>query len=229
MAYTEVTASGYNNSPPPDDGTNTSSNRVSWTKIKTGLFDPLKAAIDTINTNIGSAVLLQDTAVATLETSISTLSSLVANLSTTLGAPQGTAKLFRQTTPPTGWTKGTSFDDYALRLVTGTASSGGSTAFTSVFTARTITSSNMPNHNHSFSDSSSVSFSSATTFLDDVSDDTTTGDAAGSSTRITNVADDEHKTPSGTYSFSTTTSSAGSGSSWDFAVQYVDTIYATKS
>jgi hypothetical protein len=51
--------------------------------------------------------------------------------------PSGTSMLFAQTAAPTGWTKSTSHDNKALRVVSGTASSGGSTAFTSVFTSRT--------------------------------------------------------------------------------------------
>ena len=58
--------------------------------------------------------------------------------------PVGTAMLFVQTAAPTGWTKGVTHNDKALRLVTGTASSGGTTAFTSVFTSRTILQANLP-------------------------------------------------------------------------------------
>jgi hypothetical protein len=51
--------------------------------------------------------------------------------------PSGTAMLFVQTSAPTGWTKSTTHDNKALRVVSGAASSGGSTAFTSVFASRT--------------------------------------------------------------------------------------------
>ena len=51
--------------------------------------------------------------------------------------PSGTKMLFQQTSAPTGWTKQTSHNNKALRVVSGSASSGGSTAFTSVFTSRT--------------------------------------------------------------------------------------------
>ena len=49
----------------------------------------------------------------------------------------GTAMLFAQTAAPTGWTKSTTHNDKALRVVSGTAGSGGSTAFTTVFASRT--------------------------------------------------------------------------------------------
>ena len=59
----------------------------------------------------------------------------------------GTRLSFQQTAAPTGWTKVTdaTYNNAAFRMVTGTASTGGSTAFTSVFTARTIIRSDLPN------------------------------------------------------------------------------------
>lgn len=47
--------------------------------------------------------------------------------------PSGTAMLFQQTAAPTGWTKQTTHNNKALRVVTGTAGSGGSSAFTTAF------------------------------------------------------------------------------------------------
>jgi hypothetical protein len=47
--------------------------------------------------------------------------------------PSGTAMLFQQTSAPTGWTKQTTHNNKALRVVSGTASSGGTTAFTTAF------------------------------------------------------------------------------------------------
>lgn len=47
--------------------------------------------------------------------------------------PSGTAMLFAQTSAPTGWTKSTTHNNKALRLVSGTAGSGGSAAFTTAF------------------------------------------------------------------------------------------------
>jgi len=62
--------------------------------------------------------------------------------------PTGTLMLFQQTAAPTGWTKQTTHNDKALRVVSGTASSGGATAFTSVFNAAggstTLTTSHLP-------------------------------------------------------------------------------------
>ena len=53
--------------------------------------------------------------------------------------PSGTAMLFAQTSAPTGWTKSTAHDNKALRLVSGTAGSGGSAAFTTAFGTPTVT------------------------------------------------------------------------------------------
>ena len=74
--------------------------------------------------------------------------------------PSGTLMLFQQTAAPTGWTKQTTHNDKTLRVVSGTASSGGSTAFTSVFTSRTpagtvgnttLSASQLGNHTHAYS------------------------------------------------------------------------------
>lgn len=51
----------------------------------------------------------------------------------------GTLMLFQQTAAPTGWTKQTTHNDKALRVVSGTASSGGTTAFSTVFANQTPT------------------------------------------------------------------------------------------
>jgi hypothetical protein len=52
----------------------------------------------------------------------------------------GTVTVFNQTSAPTGWTKDTSnYDNSALRLVTGTASTGGSVNFVTAFASQTPT------------------------------------------------------------------------------------------
>ena len=74
----------------------------------------------------------------------------------------GTALVFAQTAAPTGWTKSTTHNDKALRVVSGSASSGGSVAFTTAFasqavagtnasgavSAHTLTTAEMPSHDH---------------------------------------------------------------------------------
>lgn len=77
--------------------------------------------------------------------------------------PSGTVMLFQQTSAPTGWTKLTTHNNKALRIVSGTVGSGGTTAFTSIFGAgktagsHALTISEMPVHNHSASSGSAGS------------------------------------------------------------------------
>jgi hypothetical protein len=73
------------------------------------------------------------------------------------GFPAGTRMSFQQTSSPTGWTKDTTaaINDSMIRLVTGSASSGGTTAFStwSAVTATgatTLDTTQIPSHSHSF-------------------------------------------------------------------------------
>ena len=52
--YTSQTISGYNSSPPPDDGTQTAANQLSWAKHKTKLSDPVKTLAESINTAVSA-------------------------------------------------------------------------------------------------------------------------------------------------------------------------------
>lgn len=80
--------------------------------------------------------------------------------------PSGTVGLYYQASAPTGWTQVTTLNDYALRIVnTSGGGTGGTTAFSSVFTnqtptisggtltasigATTLSVSQMPSHTHS--------------------------------------------------------------------------------
>lgn len=113
--YTSVTVSGYNASPPSDDGSTDASNKVRWSFIKTKLTDPLNTAIASINANVNTAV-----------------DSLNANI-----IEGGTIMLFMQTAAPTGWTKDTTtegLNNTALRLTTGAVGSRiTQSGFTTVF------------------------------------------------------------------------------------------------
>jgi len=50
----------------------------------------------------------------------------------------GTLMLFQQTSAPTGWTKQTTHDNKALRVVSGSASSGGTQGFTTAFASQAV-------------------------------------------------------------------------------------------
>jgi hypothetical protein len=51
---------------------------------------------------------------------------------------QGATMLFVQTSAPTGWTKDTTYNDSALRVVSGSVSSGGSVNFSTALVNRTV-------------------------------------------------------------------------------------------
>ena len=53
--YTSVAISGYDSSPPPDDGSKTAANKLEWAKHKTKHSDPLKTLSEGINTNVLAA------------------------------------------------------------------------------------------------------------------------------------------------------------------------------
>lgn len=136
----------------------------------------------------------------------------------------GTVMLFQQTAAPTGWTKLVVLNDYALRVTTGTVSSGGSTAFSTVFARTstdsfTLTTNEMPSHNHTASDSGHTHSTGFT-----VTGGGTIGFAAGGSGTSTT-------TGSGTASISVGSTGSGGGHSHaiDTRVLFVDVILASKS
>ena len=169
--------------------------------------------------------------------------------------PAGTRILFQQTAAPTGWTKDTSQDDKALRVVSGTAGSGGSTSFTNVFTSRTpagsignttdtgaigsttstgvvgsttLSTAEMPAHSHS------------TGFLQNTNTATTgSANRLGGSGATVSIATDSigssgshtHSLAMNAHSHTLSMNAHGhsfTGSAMDFAVQYVDVIIAQK-
>lgn len=88
-------------------------------------------------------------AIADGGTGQTTASAALSALGGEPGYASGTAMLFQQTSAPTGYTKGVSHNDKALRVVTGAAGSGGSSAFSTVFgktatDGTTLTNSHLP-------------------------------------------------------------------------------------
>jgi len=53
--YTDVTVLNYNDDAPSDDGTAVPSNQVKWATVKDEVGDPLKTAIESVNTNVDAA------------------------------------------------------------------------------------------------------------------------------------------------------------------------------
>ena len=71
----------------------------------------------------------------------------------------GTIMLFENTSAPTSWTKITTFNDTTCRVISGSISNGGSTAFSSIFTTRSATG------GASGSGTATISWNSATSSL----------------------------------------------------------------
>ena len=141
--------------------------------------------------------------------------------------PTGTVMLFAQTSAPTGWTKNTSTgNDSALRLVTGSVSTGGSVAFSTVFVSNravnitsvsgsigntTLSTPQIPSHTHSFpTNTDAILAGSRVLPADTFSGFTVTSSATGGG-------------GSHTHPLSV---SSGAGDV-NIAVQYVDVIRAT--
>lgn len=100
--------------------------------------------------------------------------------------PAGTKMLFQQTAAPTGWTKDTTHDNKALRVVSGAAASGGSMGFDAAFASArglsgtvgstTLTTTQIPSHTHSYN------------ITDDAVGGTFGGSGAGSKSATTGAA-----------------------------------------
>jgi hypothetical protein len=115
----------------------------------------IKATILASFPNIAGAVTATHTVLNGLDARVQSLEDAFAS---------GTKMLFQQSTAPTGWTKDTTHDDKALRVVTGTAGSGGTNAFSTLdataagtvnssisgsTAGHTLTISQIPSHTHS--------------------------------------------------------------------------------
>ena len=159
--------------------------------------------------------------------------------------PAGTAMLFAQTAAPTGWTKSTTHDNKALRVVSGSASSGGSVAFTTAFASQSVTGTNtpyaltaaeIPAHTHTATSTDAghthASAPAGSSFGVVIGASAYAQIGSGGATLYASGA-----TASGTASITTTIANTGgggghthsfTGTAIDLAVQYVDVIIATK-
>ena len=210
------------------DGSNTVVGNIPMGSHKlTGLSD---GSASTDSVALGQVHLLDgsNTATAALDMGSYKIESLATGTADTDAATtaqvegileSGTIMLFVQTSAPTGWTKSTTYNNNALRVVSGTASYGGTATFTSVFTARTITTANMPTHTHAVTDPGHYH-----------SVDANLNTPADTSTGVLTDFRRYPHTGSNTTTATTgiTLGNAGSGTPMDFAVQYVDCIIATR-
>lgn len=160
-----------------------------------------------------------------------TPASLGSVLTNKLYAPSGTRMIFNQTSAPTGWTKDTGLDNYALRIVSGTVGTGGSVNFSTLFgrtatDAKTLSSSELPVITPTFTGSAMAGHAhtiAVSSQNETISVGATAMTLPGGSTSTDSVS---AGTPAGTIS------SFGSGSSFtmaiDMRVKYADVIIAQK-
>jgi hypothetical protein len=147
----------------------------------------------------------------------------------------GSLVTFQQTSAPTSWTKQITHDNKALRVVSGTATPGGSTAFTSVFASRTpagsvsvsvsggsvgnttLTTPQIPSHTHPAGGGGSGSAAGPTPSSSvGTGQQSETGSAGGGGSH--------------THPFTVGSASGSfSGTALDFAVAYVDIIICSKN
>jgi hypothetical protein len=154
------------------------------------------------------------------------------------GFDAGTVMIFNQTAAPTGWTKNTTTGNQnALRVVTGTASSGGSVDFTTAFASQTpsgsvsvtissisgsagnttLSTPQIPSHTHPIP---VLNFSGCNQF----------SAGSGGTNPLTSGATGGGGAHSHPFSFSSGTGSGTfSGNAINLAVKYVDVIRATKN
>lgn len=181
--------------------------------------------------------------------------TLPAVTSTVDAFPSGTVLVFAQTAAPTGWTKSTTHNDKALRVVSGAASSGGSVAFTTAFAsqavagtvgATTLDASQIPSHTHTGTTSAAGShnhqtgnpdtgggayFGTATASSGSASNrDALVGGLINNATYVTSTVGNH------THTFTSDATGGGgshthsfTGTAINLAVQYVDVILATKN
>jgi microcystin-dependent protein len=164
------------------------------------------------------------------------------------GFGAGTVMLFAQTAAPTGWTKDTSnYNNSGLRVVTGTASTGGSVDFTTAFASQTpsgtvsvsgsagnttLTTPQIPSHSHTlrFTGYAASTTISTTNFLiKTVGGPTNAEVGSPAPQQVNNTSMIQPAGGGGSHSHPLTISSATfSGDAINLAVKYVDVIRATK-
>lgn len=156
--------------------------------------------------------------------------------------PAGTKMLFMQTAAPTGWTKDTTHNDKMLRIVSGTAGSGGSAALSTAWTSvalsgtvagHTLTVTELPAHTHSgTTGGQSANHTHSYTGPFTAGGNDTSGGSDNDGAGTTGYASNDH-----THSF-TTDGGTGGGASHNHGLimnaftvtpAYVDAIICTKS
>lgn len=148
------------------------------------------------------------------------------------GFAAGTRWFFAQSTAPTGWTKDTTnYNNHTLRVVTGSASTGGSVDFTSAFVSQAVNGS---------VDASGISFGNYTLVTNDIPSHThvytdmsqgggPTSAGGGSNSYNTATGNTLAEGGGGAHGHSASGSPTFTGTAINLAVKYLDIITATKN
>ena len=192
-------------------------------------FPNITGAITATHTELNSLVDLFDS-VTTTATQFNYLNSTtgVAGGGTVIDMlASGTLMTFQQTSAPTGWTKQTTHNNKALRVVSGTASSGGTDNFSTVFAntstdSYTLLEADIPAHTHG---SAGAHTHGLPVFSGEGSSNVISGYSSNQNPNFILTSDS-----SGTH---THTSFGGDGGHShglsNFDIQYVDLIIASKN
>jgi len=160
--------------------------------------------------------------------------------------PTGTRMTFNQTTAPTGWTKDSAaaYNDATIRTTTGSVSTGGTRAFSTVFTDFLLARNQLPNANATVSgnaiggshDHFSFNTGSTAAFVTPVTSPTRTGAIIGGPYSIAGAAATPTvglTSPSGSLTIPLTATASLNGGvtqqDLGFDVKYIDMIVAAKS
>lgn len=193
----------------------------------------IKAAIKASFPNVAGAMTATHTVLNGLDGRVSALEG-------TVPAPTGTKMVFAQSAAPTGWTKDTTHNDKTIRVVTGTASSGGSNSFSSAFSNitpsgsvttsvtgsvqnHTLTEAQIPAHSHSMGSNSRVQLGY---------DNGTAYSGKWTSNSHGNITYSTQNTGGGqahNHGWNGTATSSFTGNTINLDVQYVDVIICTKN
>ncbi len=140
--------------------------------------------------------------------------------------PIGTLMLFQQTAAPTGWTKQTTHNNKALRVVSGAAGSAGTSPFTTVFglqatNAHTLTVAQTPAHTHG----------SGGAHTHPITNARATGAGAGAidGSATSGTGDAVTVDSDGAHTHTSVGSGSGHSHNIELRVQYVDLIIASKN
>lgn len=204
------------------------------TKTSTGIKDVITLAID--GTEARARVAAPGAAVPGNDLDIAN-KKYVDDSVTGSVFPSGTLMLFQQTLAPTGWTKQTTHNNKALRVVSGTVGSGGNTAFTTVFGAgksvgdHALSATQVPNHNHSASFAGVALPVHKHHTLGDITTQSVgpLGGGGGAINATSVTTEVSAGTPAGTVTVVGTTGGGGSHNhTLSMDLQYVDLIIASK-